>query len=64
MHKIVSLKWFSSPPNLKARFTAFITRNTKFIDARQKMNSAVQTANFWLSCTEYVISAGLFWWIG
>ena len=22
-----------------------------------------QTANIWLSCTNYVISAGLLWWI-
>ena len=24
----------------------------------------IQTANIWLSCTNYVISAGLLWWIG
>ena len=23
----------------------------------------IQTANIWLSCTNYAISAGLFWWI-
>ena len=23
----------------------------------------IQTSNIWLSCTEYVISAGLLWWI-
>ena len=23
----------------------------------------IQTGNIWLSCTEYVISAGLLWWI-
>ena len=23
----------------------------------------IQTANIWLSCTKYVISAGLLWWI-
>ena len=23
----------------------------------------IQTANIWLSCTNYVISAGLLWWI-
>ena len=24
----------------------------------------IHTANIWLPCTEYVISAGLLWWIG
>ena len=23
----------------------------------------IQTANIWLSCTNYVISAGLLWWV-
>ena len=23
----------------------------------------IQTANIWLSCTNYVIAAGLLWWI-
>ena len=23
----------------------------------------IQTANIWLSCTKYAISAGLLWWI-
>ena len=23
----------------------------------------IQTANIWLSCTKYIISAGLLWWI-
>ena len=23
----------------------------------------IQSANIWLSCTNYVISAGLLWWI-
>ena len=63
MHKIVPLKngqvhyW-----SLKARFTWFISRNT-LLNLFMPGEKLIQTANIWLFCTEYVISAGLLWWI-
>ena len=30
---------------------------------KKKKKKLIQTANIWLSCTKYVISAGLLYWI-
>ena len=49
--------------SLKSRFTWFISRNT-LLNWFMPSEKLIPTANIWLSCTNYVISAGLLWWIG
>ena len=49
--------------SLKARFTWFTSKNT-LLNLFMPGEKLIQTANSWLSCTEYVIFAGLLWWIG
>ena len=44
--------------SLKTRFAWFISRNT-LLNLFMPGEKLIQTANIWLSCTEYVISAGL-----
>ena len=46
--------------SLKARFAWFISRNT-LLNLFMPSQKWIQTANIWLSNTQYVISAGLLW---
>ena len=47
---------------LKIRFISFISRNT-LLNQFMPGEKLIETANIWLSCCEYIISARQLWWI-